>query len=124
MAVHGQRWRFQLENTQIDVDNAFTWLGWSQERVTINDEVVLSTQQWFGFRRSLSEPWLTSAGDTELTVQLIATMMAVQCRLELDGGAVLPHKRYEARWSGRGTWPAEEGWRETNTFSVFGGATR
>lgn len=124
MAVHGQRWRFQLENTRVDVDNAFTWAGWGQERVTVNEEILLSKGQWFGFRLTLREPWLTRTGEGELSVQLIASLMAVSCKLELDGEAILPDERFEAAWADRKTWPSEELWKPTQTFTVFGTAAK
>ncbi|KQM90075.1 MULTISPECIES: hypothetical protein [Sphingomonas] len=40
MRLIGQRWEFQIGNTVIQVDNAFSWTLWGQERMLVNGEQV------------------------------------------------------------------------------------
>ncbi len=119
MKIHGQRWRYQLANTEVCVDNAFSWFGWAQERVLINDEVIQSVGAWFSFRRSFKEPWLMPTGDGELAIRMQSTLTGVDVELRLGGEAVEHDELFEADWRGRGTWPHAERWTKTERFSIF-----
>lgn len=119
MKIHGQRWRFQLENSEVFVDNAFSWLGWAQERLIVNRETVQRAGQWFNFRRFFDEEWLTATGDGTLEVRMRSTTFGVDCDLILDGVPVEPDALFEATWGGRGSWPDHALWSEVDEFSVF-----
>ena len=65
MKIHGQRWRYRLANTEVFIDNVFSWFGWAQERMLVNGELAQSAGSWFSFSRNFNEPWLTLSGDGE-----------------------------------------------------------
>ncbi|MDG5746646.1 hypothetical protein P8Q88_00485 [Qipengyuania sp. XHP0207] len=119
MKLHGQRWRFQLENSEIFVDNAFSWYGWAQERLVVNGDVAQAAGQWFAFRRSFDEDWLTVTGDGLLEVRMRSTLTGVNCEIAIDGTAVEPDGLFEATWKGRRSWPEEVRWKEVAEFSIF-----
>ncbi|MEM8615986.1 MAG: hypothetical protein AAGF20_03525 [Pseudomonadota bacterium] len=49
MKVQGQRWEFQIGNTRVVVENAWNWVGYSQERVRVNGEILYERTGWFYF---------------------------------------------------------------------------
>ncbi len=65
MRLIGQRWEFQIGNTVIQVDNAFSWTLWGQERMLVNGEQVHASSGRMRFSQKYQEPWLTSFGDGE-----------------------------------------------------------
>lgn len=119
MKLHGQRWRYRIGNSEVDVDNAFSWFDWAQERFKVNGEVVKATGQWFAFRRSFDEPWLTPIGEGELSVRMRSTTVGVDCEVELDGEAIEAEQLFEATWRGKGSWPVDADWRSTESFTIF-----
>lgn len=119
MKMHGQRWRYQLANTEVFVDNAFSWFGWAQERFLVNGEVVQSLGAWLGFRRTFKEPWLTLTGDGELAIKMWSTLSGIDVEVLLDGEAVEHDELFEATWYGRRAWPSKEKWISTEKFSIF-----
>lgn len=121
MKIHGQRWRYQLENSEIYVDNAFSWFGWAQERLLINGEVAQATGQWFAFRRSFSESWLTRLGDGLLEIKMRSTVTGVDCELKLDDEIIEHDGLFEISWRGRRSWPTKDDWVEVDRFSIFDG---
>lgn len=117
MKLHCQRWLFEIGNSVVKVDNAFSLLGWAQERLIVNDEIAGQAGQWFAMRRNFAEPWLSMLGDSELKVSMFARVGSVECVVELDGERLEPALLQEATWSGRrGLWPDEQAWRETVNF--------
>ncbi len=121
MKLHGQRWLYRVGNAEVCVDNAFSWLGWTQERWVINGEVARATGGWWVSRRSFEEPWLTPLGDGVLTAELRAKTDYVACRLLLDGVVCEHDALFEASWYGRGGWPDADAWTEVRRFAVFDG---
>ena len=119
MKIHGQRWRYQLANTEVFVDNAFSWFRWGQERMLINGEVAQSVGSWFAFKRNFNEPWLSLSGDGEIEISMRATLTEVDVELRLDGEVVEHEELFEAAWHGRGTWPDPDLWTKTEQFSIF-----
>lgn len=119
MKIHGQRWRYQLANTEVFVDNAFSWFGWAQERMLINGEVSQSVGSWFSFKRNFNEPWLTLSGDGEIEILMRSTLTGVDVELRLDGEVVEHEELFETAWHGRGAWPDEGLWIKTEQFSIF-----
>lgn len=118
MEIHGQRWRYRVGNTLVNVDNAFSWTGWAQERLIVNEETVQQSGQWFGFRRAFDEPWLTSIGEDELRVRLRSKLMGISCEAELAGEKIDPDALFETSWAGtKGSWPNEQDWVQTDAFS-------
>jgi hypothetical protein len=113
MHILGQRWQYRVGNALVHVDNAFSWIGWAQERLVVNGETVEAAGAWFSFRRSFAEPWLTLIGDDELKVDLKSRVSGIDCRVTLAGEALEAEELFEAKWSGKGSWPAEESWTST-----------
>jgi hypothetical protein len=121
MKIHGQRWRYQLANTEINVDNGFSWLGWAQERLQVNGEVAQSAGGWLVFRRSFKEPWLTPTGDGEVSIQMRpSASTGIQVDLRLDNTPVEYVELFESTWTGRGSWPEETDWIKIDRFSFWG----
>ncbi len=117
MRFHGQRWRHRVGNSVVNVDNAFSWMGWAQERMMVNDEVVQQAGQWFAMRRSFDEPWLTLIGDDVLKVKLRSTLSGLTCGAEVSGEAIKPEALFQVSWTGvRGDWLPEQNWLETKAF--------
>ena len=117
MKMMGQRWQFRIDNHVVNVDNAFSWWGWGQERLLINQESVKATGQWFVFRRSFAEPWLTRIGEDELTVKMRSTIGGIDCRVRLAGEELEPDTLYQLTWRGdRNSWPVSHEWEETDAF--------
>lgn len=117
MKMLGQRWQYRLENSLVKVDNAFSWIGWGQERMIINDETVQRAGQWFGFKRSFDEPWITPVGDDELQIRLRARIGRLDCKVEIAGTEISSEALFEVSWSGnKGSWPREQDWLETESF--------
>lgn len=46
MRVTGQRWEFKLGNNHLIVENAWHWMGYSQERVRLNGETIKKREGW------------------------------------------------------------------------------
>jgi hypothetical protein len=111
MKLLGQRWVFQIGNSVVCIDNAFAWIGWAQERMVINDEIVQSTDGWFRLRQDYLEPWIVPGGEGLLTVKMVARMMDVACSADLDGQPLVPVQMLKAKWSGpKRSWPEEAEW--------------
>jgi hypothetical protein len=114
MRLHGQRWVFQIGNSTVKIDNAFTWSWsmWGQERMIVNDE-LLHTASGTAFSRTFIEPWLTPDGDGTLEVHIYGGLMSLICEAKLDGRRLEPEACHSATWSGdHNHWPAEEVWEE------------
>jgi hypothetical protein len=113
MRLLGQRWEYQIGNSLVFVDNAFSWLGWGQERLLVNGEAAGAAGGWFVTRRKFREGWITRIGEGELLATLSARTLGIACTLRLDGDVQEPVGRWQARWSGgRGTWPDVNAWQE------------
>ena len=119
MKLHGQRWRYQLANTEIFVDNAFSWFGWSQERLLINGEVAQSVGSWLSFKRSFDEPWLTLSGDGIVEISMRSKLNGISVELRLDDEMIEHEELFEAAWHGKGVWPNPDLWMKTEQFSIF-----
>lgn len=112
MKLIGQRWIYRLGNSTVVIDNAFSWIGWSQERMIVNDETVQSSQGWLRTRHNYLEPWIVPGGEGLLTIRMAAVMLTVECSAELDGVSLEPTEALEARWSGpKRSWPEATEWR-------------
>jgi hypothetical protein len=96
----GQRWEYRIGNSIVLVDNAFSWAGWGQERLLVNDETVASAGGVFGLYRGFSEPWLTRLGESELQVALSSRLRGIACAVTVDGEPVTPKAFWTAAWSG------------------------
>ena len=113
MRLIGQRWEYRVGNSIVLVDNAFSWSGWGQERLIVNDETVGSAGGWFGLFRSFRKDWLTRFVEGDLKVALSSRLKGIACELTLDGEPVLTEAFWEAAWLGtRGAWPDETAWNE------------
>ena len=118
MKMHGQRWVYQIGNNVVYIDNAFAWIGWTQERMVINDETVQSTDGWFRARQDYLEPWIVPGGEGLLTVKLAARMIDVACFADLDGQSLVPMQMLKSKWSGpKWSWPVEAEWALANRAS-------
>lgn len=107
-----QRWTYRIGNSTVCVDNAFSWSGWAQERLRVNDETAQDSHGMFRRQQSYAEPWLTMIGEGELSVRLSARILSIRCELLLNGAPLEPETYMAARWSGpKHSWPAEEDWR-------------
>ncbi len=112
MEFSGLRWRYRIRNSVIDVDNAIGQSGWSQERLIVNGEQLHSGGGLLRFYRAFEEPWLTDQGERPLKVRLLPGLMAIRCRLTVDGQLVHSDEMFSAGWqSPRSHWPAESVWR-------------
>lgn len=117
MKLWGQRWRYDIGNARVNADNAYSWNGWCQERLVVNDETVQSSGGWFYFRRSYSEPWLTRLGDEHLTVALKSGASSIHCHAQLGQETLLPDQVFGADWTGNShSWPLEELWVPEERF--------
>lgn len=123
MKIHGQRWLYRVGNAEVIVDNAFSWIGWGQERWVINGETVRATAGWFVFRRTFDEPWLTPLGEGMLAAALRSQMTGIACVVTLDGEAQPCDALFEATWSGRGAWPESAAWTQVDSFAIFDAVT-
>lgn len=114
VTLYGQRWQYNIGNTEINVDNAFSVWGWAQERLLVNSEVTHTADGWFIFRRSFREPWLTILGDGVLGVRLKSKLKSVSCEVTIDGKAIEPDAIFKAVWDIQGAWPNSDDWIETH----------
>lgn len=87
----------------------------------VNGETIQTAGQWFAFRRSFEEPWLTSLEGGLLGVKMRSQVNGVTCEVTRDGEIIEHEKLFEAQWNGRGSWPDEYAWFEVERFSIFGG---
>ena len=118
MKLMGQRWQYRVGNSVVNVDNAWSWTFWAQERLCVNDEIVRRSGGFLVLRRSFKEPWLTMMGEDELSVQLMTAVQAVHCKVTLAGEDLEPDGLYEATWRGaRHVWPQEADWVETDEMT-------
>jgi len=109
--MQGQRWVYRLGNSVVCIDNGFSWLGWTQERMVVNDETVQQSDGWFRYRQDFFEPWIIPGGEGVLRVKLVAALLTVNCSASLDDRELQPSETRRADWSGaQGTWPADDGW--------------
>ncbi|MBO9510342.1 hypothetical protein [Erythrobacter sp. A6_0] len=111
--------RYQLANTEIFVDNAFSWFGWAQERLLINGEVAQSIGSWLSFKRSFDEPWLTLSGDGIVEVSMRSKLNGISVELRLDDEMIEDEELFEAARHGKGVWPNPDLWIKTEQFSIF-----
>ncbi len=88
MRLIGQRWEFQIGNTMVEVDNAYSWTLWGQERLLVNGEQVHASNGRMRFSQKYREPWLTPFGDGELKVWLRSTATQIRCSASLGSGLV------------------------------------
>lgn len=111
MRILGQRWTYRIGNTLVEVDNAFSWSMWGQERMIVNGEVVQQSSGGMRFHQQYKEPWLTATGEGELKIELKARGMGIACAATLDGEHVYPEATATARWRGpRHSWPDADDW--------------
>lgn len=111
MKLIGQRWRYEIGNSIIFVDNAFSWTLWTQERLVVNDEEVQASSGWARMSQTYKEPWLTMLGEDELSIRMTSATMSIICAARLGGKPLEPVEMYTARWrGGRKSWPAEAEW--------------
>jgi len=114
----GQRWEYRVGNSIVFVDNGFSWTGWGQERLVVNDETVQQSGGWWRMRQAFREPWLTLVGESELRVALVSRLRGISCSATLDGEPIHPDALHGAVWQGRGgEWPAPDGWIEAANVS-------
>ena len=112
MRLHGQRWIFQIGNSTVKIDNAFSWTSWAQERMIVNDEVLFETSD-SAISRTFKEPWLTPDGEGELVVKIYSGVMSIICEAKLNGERIEPDACYSAQWTSNARhWPAESAWDE------------
>lgn len=118
MKLRGQRWQYRVGNSTVNVDNAWSFTFWAQERLIVNDETVRRTGAFLALRRSYDEPWLTMIGEDELLVRMSAGVQAVLCKVTLGGEELEPDALFEATWTGpRHTWPEGAAWIETDALT-------
>jgi hypothetical protein len=114
MKLIGQRWRYRVGNSRVDVDNAFSWSLWGQERMLVNGETMHRSGGHLRLFQSYKEPWLSALGEGELRVSLKAVLQGIACVATLDGETIEPEALFECRWKGGAhDWPAEEEWQPT-----------
>ena len=112
--LFGQRWRYQVGNSIVVVDNAYSLPFWGKERLLVNDEEVQSAFAYGTFRRTFSEPWLTSAGEDRLKIVLTSGLLEIRCGAWLGGTKLTPLDMQKARWTGdKRSWPDDAAWRST-----------
>lgn len=113
MRLIGQRWRYCVGNAKIDVDHAFSWTFWSQDRLRVDERTVLSSGARWRPLKLWTQPWLTPVGEGTFAVTLRSRVLGMACSAELDGQDLTPDAIYEARWfSEPYGWPPEEYWKE------------
>lgn len=111
--LHAQRWVYRLGNSTLIVDNGFTWFGWGQERMLVNEGTVKQVAGWLALSRSFSEAWLSPNGEGEVVVQLMSGLASLVCEIRLNGERLEPEACYSASWLGeRGHWPDDIPWEE------------
>lgn len=111
MKILGQAWVYRVGNSVVRVENAFTWAGWCQERLRVNDETVSEAFGWFGARRDFHEDWLTATGEGLLSVRLTSQLMGIRCDVTLDGAPIEPEANETVVWAGpRRSWPGAGEW--------------
>lgn len=118
MHLIGQAWIYRVGNSRVRVENAFTWVGWAQERLVVNDESVRTAGAWYGLSRDFNEDWLTPTGEGDLSVRLRSGLNGISCEAWLDGVEVEPEALLVARWrGGRNTWAPAEAWTPAGKHS-------
>jgi hypothetical protein len=117
MNLKGQRWRFDLGNNRLFVDNAYCAL-WGQERVVLNGEVVAHTGGWLRVRTEFSLAWLAPAGEDMLEGRLFLSspgIDSVECFVAIGNHEIDATDRFIGRWTGRKwSWPEENVWMPPN----------
>lgn len=112
MRVNGQRWEFQIGNTLVIVENAWHWSGYSQERVRVNDEVILQREGWGWF--TLSSAILTDFDILDIPHAVIIGIKykdddyTIWCRIITEDKVYKPTDWCEAKWDTKTyLWPPE-----------------
>lgn len=117
MRILGQRWQFSIGNSVVYVDNAFSWWGWAQERLVVNDEAVKTSGAWFATKAGFHEAWLGLLGEEILSVRLKSTLIGVTCEVCLGNVRLEPDGLFETEWRGRRwSWPPGTAWRQTDSL--------
>lgn len=113
MRLVGQRWRYCVGNSKIDVDNAFSRTLWAQERLRVDGRTVLTSGGHWRIFKLWNQPWLTPLEEGTLSVTLRSRLLGMACLAELDGQELAPEALYEASWSAAPHgWPDESQWIE------------
>ena len=112
MQVSGQRWEYQIGNTNIIFENAWSWRGYSQERVRVNDEGIKDRQGWFWLIWSKSEVATFKILDEEyaviIGVQYTDADYNIYSRIITETEVFEPQGFIEAKWDTKAyLWPPE-----------------
>jgi hypothetical protein len=108
MRLRGKRWIYQVEGRRLDVENAWSWSMWAQERIIFEGRVVRKTGGYFTNDRSFSlTPYET--GLTEhLHVSMFAGFFKVNCQVTLGHQRLTADRVEYGAWrADRGAWPGE-----------------
>jgi len=106
MKLRGKNWVYQIEGRRLDVENAWSWTLWAQERVVFDGRCLRKTRGFLATERAfLLKPEETGLSE-RLHINMFSGLMRVHCRVRL-GSRPIPAYRVET-----GVWRAERGrWR-------------
>ncbi|MEL6257611.1 MAG: hypothetical protein AAFQ67_00950 [Pseudomonadota bacterium] len=108
--LFGQRWIFEDGNHVIRMENALNQNGFSQERITIDGEVVHEAVHngkilmWWQTEYTI--PWLTERGDSRLELQWRSGFQRAHARVLIDRERQPWSDYFTANWTGQTrVWP-------------------
>lgn len=112
MKVSGQRWEYQIGNTNIIFENAWSWRGYSQERVRVNNEIIKDRKGWFWLIWSKSEVATFKILDEEyaviIGVQYKDADSNIYSRIITETEVFEPESFIEAKWDTKDyPWPPD-----------------
>lgn len=115
----GQRWVFNIGNTEVKIDNSFNTDAWGKERLIVNNEIVQFASGKDRKKQKFKEPWLVKSGDSDLIIALKAKAFSISCDAFLDGKSLECDQYLESQWEGDNhSWPEDEQWIEKLRISV------
>jgi len=108
MKLRGKRWIYQLEGRRLEVENAWSWTMWAQERVVFDGRCLRKAGGYLTSDRSFSLSPDETGLSQPLHVVLFAGFFRIHCLVTYGSTNLEPRKIERGEWRARrGAWPGE-----------------
>ena len=108
MELRWKRWIYQVEGRRLDVENAWSWTLWAQERVVFDGRSLRKTGGYLNTERSfLLKPDETGLNEP-VRIVLFSGLIRIHCRVRLGARVLQAYRVEQGQWrTQRGRWPGE-----------------
>lgn len=110
MQLRGKRWTYWVNGHRLYVDNAWSWSGWTQERVLLEGRTVASAGVDLSTDGGLNGGFELTPKETgfaqTLKIALRSGLFGMKCKVWFGDRLIKPEAVETANWQGRkGEWP-------------------